>query len=146
MTFVMKVVSLFFNILFGFVIAFPPMRKNFFFFFFLWLQLPSIVILEPKKIKSKSKSFMDFQGPKDLERITSWTLSRRSCLLLPAPLTLFMQLDLSHPHMALGQCICLCLPTMSFPLILIYLSLYYSHSYSQMLFLQRCPAIWSSVC
>ena len=71
-TFVRKVVSVFFNMLSRFVIAFPPMRKMVFFvvvvvvvvcLFVLWLQLPSVVILEPKKIKSTSNSFMNFQGP-----------------------------------------------------------------------------------
>ena len=66
-TFVRKVVSLFFNMLSRFVIAFPPMRKFFVCLFVLcvcvWLHLPSVVILEPKKIKSRSNSSMNFQGP-----------------------------------------------------------------------------------
>ena len=46
-TFVGKVMSLFFNILFRFVIAFLPRSKH---LFISWLQSPSAVILEPKKI------------------------------------------------------------------------------------------------
>ena len=41
--------SLFFNTLSSFVIAFLPRRKR---LFILWLQTPSAVILEAKKIKS----------------------------------------------------------------------------------------------
>ena len=44
-----KVMSLLFNILFRFVIAFLPRSKH---LLIPWLQLPSAVILEPKKIKS----------------------------------------------------------------------------------------------
>ena len=46
-TFVGKVMSLLFNMLSRFVIAFLPMSKN---FLISWLQLLSAVILEPKKI------------------------------------------------------------------------------------------------
>ena len=48
-TFVSKMMSLLFNILSRFVIAFLPRSKR---LFILWLQSPSAVILEPKKIKS----------------------------------------------------------------------------------------------
>ena len=41
--------SLFFNMLSGFVIAFLPRSKR---LLISWLQSPSAVILEPKKIKS----------------------------------------------------------------------------------------------
>ena len=46
-TFVGKVISLFFNVLFRFVIAFLPVSRH---FLISWLQLPSEVVLEPKKI------------------------------------------------------------------------------------------------
>ena len=49
MTFVGKVISLLFNMLFRLVIAFPPRNKH---LLISWLQPPSAVILEPKKIKS----------------------------------------------------------------------------------------------
>ena len=50
LTFVRKVMSLFFfNTLSRFVIAFPPRNKH---LFILWLQSSSTVILKPKKIKS----------------------------------------------------------------------------------------------
>ena len=48
-TFVGKVVSLLFNMLSRFVIAFLPRSKL---LLISWLQSPSAVILEPKKIKS----------------------------------------------------------------------------------------------
>ena len=48
-TFVNKVVSLFFNALSRFDIAFLPRNKH---LLILWLQAPSTVILEPPKIKS----------------------------------------------------------------------------------------------
>ena len=48
-TFVGKVMSLLFNILSRFIIAFLSRNKH---LFIPWLQSPSAVILEPKKIKS----------------------------------------------------------------------------------------------
>ena len=48
-TFVCKVMSLLFNMLSGFVIAFLPRSKH---LLISWLQSPSAVILEPKKVKS----------------------------------------------------------------------------------------------
>ena len=48
-TFVGKVMSLLFNMLSGFVMAFLPRSKH---LLISWLQSPSAVILEPKKIKS----------------------------------------------------------------------------------------------
>ena len=48
-TFVGKVMSLLFNMLSRFVIAFLPRNKR---LLISWLQSPFIVILEPKKIKS----------------------------------------------------------------------------------------------
>ena len=52
-TFVHKVMSLLFNMLSRFVIAFFPKSKH---HLISWLQLPSTVILEPKKIKSVTAS------------------------------------------------------------------------------------------
>ena len=52
-TFVGKGMSLLFNMLSGFVIAFLPMSKR---LLISWLQSPSAVILEPKKIKSVTAS------------------------------------------------------------------------------------------
>ena len=48
-TFVGKVMSLLFNMLSRFVIAFLPRSKH---LLISWLQSPSAVILEPKRIKS----------------------------------------------------------------------------------------------
>ena len=52
-TFVGKVMSLLFNMLFRLVIAFLPRSKR---LLISWLQSPSAVILEPKKIKSDTIS------------------------------------------------------------------------------------------
>ena len=52
-TFVGKVMSLLFNMLFRFVITFLPGSKH---LLISWLQSPSTVISEPKKIKSLTVS------------------------------------------------------------------------------------------
>ena len=52
-TFVGKVMSLLFNMLSRFVIAFLPRSRR---LLISWLQLPSAMILEPKKIKSVTVS------------------------------------------------------------------------------------------
>ena len=52
-TFVGKVMSLLFNILSMLVIAFLPRSKR---LLISWLQSPSVVIFEPKKIKSATVS------------------------------------------------------------------------------------------
>ena len=52
-TFVGKVMSLFFNMLSRLVITFLPRSKR---LLISWLQSPSAVILEPKKIKSDTVS------------------------------------------------------------------------------------------
>ena len=52
-TFVGKVMSLLFNMLSRFVRAFLPRSRR---LFISWLQLPSAVMLEPKKIKSVTAS------------------------------------------------------------------------------------------
>ena len=51
--FIGKVMSLLFNMLSRLVITFLPRRKR---LFILWLQSPSAVTLEPKKIKSDTVS------------------------------------------------------------------------------------------
>ena len=55
LTFVGKVMSLLFNTLSMFVVAFLPKRKS---LLVSWLQSPSAVILEPKKIKSFTVSIV----------------------------------------------------------------------------------------
>ena len=55
LTFVGKVMSLYFNMLSRFVIVFLPRKKH---LFISWLQSPSAVILEPKKIKSVTVSIV----------------------------------------------------------------------------------------
>ena len=65
-TFVGKVMSLLFNTLSRFVITFLPRSKS---LLISWLQSPSTVILEPKKIKSVTVSIVspsichDTMGP-----------------------------------------------------------------------------------
>ena len=54
-TFVGKVMSLLFNMLSRFTIAFLPRSKR---LLISWLQSPSAVILEPKKIKSVTVSIV----------------------------------------------------------------------------------------
>ena len=54
-TFVGKVTSLLFNMLSRFVVAFLPRSKH---LLISWLQSPSAVILEPKKIKSVTVSIV----------------------------------------------------------------------------------------
>ena len=56
-TFVSKVMSLLFNTLCRFVIAFLSRSKC---LFISWLQSPSAVILEPKKIKSDTVSTLSY--------------------------------------------------------------------------------------
>ena len=58
-TFVGKVMSLLFNTLFRFVIAFLPRSKR---LLTSWLQSPSTVVLEPKKIKSVTASICHGDG------------------------------------------------------------------------------------
>ena len=53
--FISKVMSLLFNMLSRFVIAFLPRSKR---LLISWLQSPSAVILEPKKIKSVTVSIV----------------------------------------------------------------------------------------
>ena len=65
-TFVGKVMSLLFNMLFRLVITFLPRSKR---LLISWLQSPSVVILEPQKIKSDTLSivspsvFHEVMGP-----------------------------------------------------------------------------------
>ena len=54
-TFVGKVMSLLFNTLFRFVTAFLPRRRC---LLISWLQSPSVVVLEPKKMKSVTVSIV----------------------------------------------------------------------------------------
>ena len=76
-TFVSKVMSLFFNMLSRFVIAFLPRSDG---LLISWLQLPSAVILEPKDIKSATVSTFSpsichkVMGP-DATFLAFWMLS-----------------------------------------------------------------------
>ena len=76
-TFVGKVMSLIVNMMSRLVIAFLPRSKH---LFISWLQSPSVVILEPKKIKSLTVSivspsiFQEVMGP-DAMIFVFWMLS-----------------------------------------------------------------------
>ena len=76
-TFAGKVMSLLFNMLFRFAIAFLPRNKC---LLISWLQSPSAVILEPQKIKSDTVSTVspsicyDVMGP-DAMTLVFWMLS-----------------------------------------------------------------------
>ena len=83
-TFVSKVMSLFFNILCRFIIAFLPRSKH---LLISWLQSPSAVILEPKKIKvSLFSLFLHLLSMKWLEPdamiLAFWMLSSNPWLTL----------------------------------------------------------------
>ena len=71
-TFVDKVMSLVFSMLSGFVIAFLPGRK---YLLISWLQSPSAVILEPKKIKSLTVICDIMNASRDYH--TKWSKSER---------------------------------------------------------------------
>ena len=84
MTFVSKGMSLLFNMLYRFVIAFLPGSKR---LLILWLQSLSTVILEPKKIKSvtvsifSSSIYREVMGP-DAMIFVFWMLSFKPAFLL----------------------------------------------------------------
>ena len=71
-TFVDKVTSLVFSMLSGFVIAFLPRSKH---LLISWLQSPSAVILEPKKIKSLTVICDIMDASRDYH--TKWSKSER---------------------------------------------------------------------
>ena len=81
-TFVSKVMSLFFNMLCRFVIAFPPKSM---YLLISWLQSPFAVILEPKKRKSVTLSIVslstchEVMGP-DATILDFWMLSFKPAL------------------------------------------------------------------
>ena len=104
-TFVSKVMSLLFNMLSRFVIAFLPRSKC---LWISWLQSPSAVILEPKKIKSITVSiylpWSDETGYHDLSFFECWALSQlfHSALSLSSRGSLvslcFLSLEWHHLH------------------------------------------------
>ena len=65
-TFVGKVMSLLFNMLSRLVIAFLPRNK---YLLISWLQSPSAVILEPKKIKSVTSKICRYQESKQASQV-----------------------------------------------------------------------------
>ena len=77
-TFVRKVKSLLFNMLSRLVIAFLPRNKC---LLISWLQSPSVVILEPKKIKSLTVSIVSPSICHDLSFLrTSLVAQTEKCL------------------------------------------------------------------
>ena len=89
-TFVGKVMSLLFSMLSRLVIAFLPRNKH---LLISWLQSPSAVILEPKKIKSDTVStvppsiFHEVMGP-DAVIFVFWMLSFKPTFHSPLSLSL----------------------------------------------------------
>ena len=104
-TFVGKVLSLFFNMLSRFVIAFLPMRKH---LSISWLHSPSAVILEPQKIKSVTVSIVfpsichEVMGP-DVMILVFWTLSCKPTFSLSS-FTFIKRLFSSSLLSAIGWC------------------------------------------
>ena len=89
-TFVGKVMSLLFNMLFRLVIAFIPRSKHLLIF---WPQSPSVVILEPKKMKSVTVSIVPYLFTMKWRDSMPWSL-------------LFESWDLSqifHSHFSLSS-------------------------------------------
>ena len=86
-TFVGKVMSLLFNMLSRFVLTFLPRSKC---LLISWLQSPSAVILEPKKIKSVTVSIVspsichEVTGPEATILLVFWMLSFKSAFSLPS--------------------------------------------------------------
>ena len=93
-TFVSKVISLLFNTLSRFVIAFLPRSKH---LLISWLQSPSTVILDTKKIKSITEA-RDHGRCTQVTRVSSLTLT--NC----ATLGRFLKLSPCYfPHLKYGD-------------------------------------------
>ena len=93
-TFFGKVMSLLFNMLSRFVIVFLPRRKH---LLILWLQSPSLVILEPRKIKSVTVSNVSSSICHEVMRpntmiLVFWMLSFKLTFLVSLKMWDF------HPH------------------------------------------------
>ena len=87
--FVSKVMSLLFNMLSRFVIAFLPRSKH---LLISWLQSPSDVILEPKKIKSVTVSIVSPSLCHDVMGLDATILVFRMLSVEPAfPLSVIFQ-------------------------------------------------------
>ena len=94
-TFVGKVMSLLFNMLSRLVITFLPRSKH---LLILWLQSPSAVILEPRKIKSATVSAStchEVMGP-DAMILVFWMLSFKPTFSLSSSLSSRGSLVLLH--------------------------------------------------
>ena len=104
-TFVGNVFSLLFNMLYRLVIAFLPRSKH---LLVSWLQSPSAVILQPKKIKSLTVSIVspsichEVMGP-DTMIFVFWKLSFKASFSL-STLTFIKRLFSSYLLSAIGWC------------------------------------------
>ena len=101
-TFVGKVMSLLFNILSRFVIVFLPRSKR---LIISWLQSPSAVILQPRKIKSATVSpsiCYEVMGPGAMI-LVFWILSFKPAFSLSS-LTFIKRLFSSSLLLPLGWC------------------------------------------
>ena len=107
-TFVSKLMSLLFNILYRLVIAFLPRSNH---LLISWLQSPSTVILEPKKIKSATVSTVypsishEVMGP-DALILVSWMLSFKPNFP-PSSFTFIKRLFSSSSLSATSDVICI---------------------------------------
>ena len=99
-TFVGKIMSLLFNILCRFVIAFLPRSNH---LLISWLQSPSAVILEPKKIKSDTVSLFAHLFPMKwwdgIHDLSFWMLSFKPAFSLSS-FTFFKRLFSSSHQVA----------------------------------------------
>ena len=77
-TFVSKVMSLLFNMLSRLVIAFLPRSKD---LLISWLQSPSAVILEPKKIKSVTRALLQWLHWVAMVSCNKWAFESSSILI-----------------------------------------------------------------
>ena len=101
-TFVGKLISLLFNSLSRFVIAFLPRSKC---FLISWLQSTFAVILEPKKIKSDTVStffpiYLPWKNGTGCHDLSFWTLSFKTAFSLSS-FTLIKRLFTSSSHSAI---------------------------------------------
>ena len=97
-TFVRKVMSLLFNMLSRLVIASLPRRKH---LLISWLQSPSAVILEPRKVKSDTVSTV---SPSISHEVMGPDASSLGHL---GSYSVFFTVQLSHPYLTTGKTIAL---------------------------------------
>ena len=126
-TFGGKVMSLLFDMLSMFVIAFLPRSKH---LLILWLQSLSAVILEPKNMKSTTVSifspsfFHELMGP-DAMVLVFWMLSWKPAFLLPS----FSLTKRLFSSSSLFVCMCMCISLVHPGSVVIRNRFYFTGSY-----------------